>query len=204
MECLVGIADRVTIDTARYFLSALAQSSAALVAIIGVFAIFRLEAAARQLGECYKAAGFWMKDQQFPDAPSMPQEMIKQYLAEARQGRGVLWDRIGQRNIANPAAVQERERPTVVAHLNAVTQSETIHGLIVRRLVPSLLWWGSIFLLSMLSLMFADRLGGLFGYSAMGVLLILTLVAAWVTRQFVQSCLESPAERHQRNLETVP
>ncbi len=180
--------------TVLYFFSSLAQSSAALAALVAVFAVFRLQTNDHQVTERYLEAHHWLEEHFYRDQViHIPRSLIMTLLADALDQRGRLWETVQVRNRA-PADLDQRIGEIRVL-LEDIRQAEAVHGAVAFHLTRPLVLWGVLVCLSLMLVAASKALVGLIAWGAIGVNLILLFTAAWQTRRFMQTCLTSPSER---------
>lgn len=173
--------------TLLYFFSALAQSAAALISLIAVFAVFRLQASSGDVAERYKEAGFWIKNNGIPDASTTPRQDIRRMLEQALQEAGSLWGAI--KSIPFPQETRNQKKLEIRERFQAIDEAEAFHGNLVFRMALPLKAWAGVFLGSVVMILFTRWVGEWFGFVLAAVLVIGTIAAGWLSKQFVQECL---------------
>ena len=162
-----------------YFFSALAQCAAGFAALVGVFAIFRLQTNSAAVSERYEEAKYWycvtvrggFQNLELPDS------IIKERL----QGS------LGEKNQA-PERKSQTERL-----LNRIKNAEGFEKKMYNAVSKPLKLWAYIFLFSMAitpNLRLYEK--SLAGFIAIGIYLLFVVVALWKTKVFIQNwCLKS-------------
>ena len=184
--------------TLLYFFSALAQSAAALISLIAVFAVFRLQSTSGDVAERYKEAGFWIKNSGIGDGLSTPRQNIRSLLDEALQERGSLWGIINMGS--PPQQTKEQKKSEIQGLRTAIEDSEAFHGNLVFRMARPLKTWAGVFLGSVLMVLATQWIWEWLGFVFAGVLVLGTIVAGWLSKRFIQECLHVPtASRRERS-----
>lgn len=174
--------------TLLYFFSALAQSAAALISLIAVFAVFRLQATGGDVAERYKEAGFWIKNNSgIGDGLNAPRQNIRSLLDEALQERGSLWAGINMGS--PPQQTKEQKKSEIQGLRQAIEDSEAFHGNLVFRLALPLKSWAGVFLGSVVMILFTQWIWEWLGFVLAAVLVIGTIAAGWLSKRFIQECL---------------
>ncbi|PIQ83074.1 MAG: hypothetical protein COV76_00605 [Candidatus Omnitrophica bacterium CG11_big_fil_rev_8_21_14_0_20_64_10] len=170
-----------------YFFSALAQSAAALIAVIGVFAVFRLQNNGMELSDSYRMARAWMKHLNFSAADSFSKDRVKELLRGVETNNGKLAEEI--EGWHSPREPKENFRSRSRELLELIGICERRHNNLVVRAVPSFVAWSSVFLGSLIALVVIRGESGSSSIFLPGVFLILTLWSGFRTRAFMRICL---------------
>ena len=176
--------------TLLYFFSALAQSAAALISVIAVFAVFRLQASGSDVAERYREASFWIKNNGIQDAFTTPRQDIRRMLEEALQEAGSLWGVI--KSIRFPQETCDQKKTEIRRLLQAINGDEAFHGNLVFRMALPLKAWAAVFLGSVVMVLVTQWVWEWLGFVLAAALVIGTIVAGWLSKQFVQECLHVP------------
>ena len=181
-------AEHIDPTTLQYFFSALAQSAAAIVGLMAVFSVFRLQTHQNEIGQAYHEAQSWVADRLGRNLLTSPRKEIVRLLDEAMNEQGTLWQTI--KGTCTPPLDNIK---TQISQLReAIRIGEAFPGELVHQMIVPMCSWGSIFFGSMLLITVTNQLKGYPGYVAMGVALVAILITAWITKDFVQRCLASP------------
>ncbi|GEM_PF-6598498 len=154
-----------------YFFSALAQCAASFAALVGVFAIFRLQSNAARINEEYIYAKYWlMRDVGITQAEFLTSQEIKKRLTD---------------HYANPQ-IQISAKEV----LGRILAAEEFNKKLVYKVSKPLKYWVVIFIGSMTALPFAKWLEGFVGAIVVFISVFASSIALWKTRRFVQRCLD--------------
>ena len=183
--------------TLLYFFSALAQSAAALISLIAVFAVFRLQASGNDVAERYKEASFWIKNNGIPDAFTTPRQDIRRMLEDALKETGSLWAAL--KSIGFPQGTYDQKKAEIRGLLEAVNRNESFHGSVVFRMALPLKAWAAVFLGSVVMVLVTQWILEWLGFVLAAALVIGTIVAGWLSKRFIQECMHgSTVSHHQK------
>lgn len=184
--------------TLLYFFSALAQSAAALISLIAVFAVFRLQASGSDVAERYREASFWIKNNGIQDAFTTPRQDIRRMLEEALREAGSLWGVL--KSIRFPQETYDQKKAEIRGLLEAINRDEAFHGNLVFRMALPLKAWAAVFLGSVVMILVTQWVWEWLGFVLAAVLVIATIAAGWLSKRFIQGCLHVPtASPHARS-----
>ncbi len=151
-----------------YFFSALAQCAAGFAALVGVFAVFRLQANSAHISEEYALAKHWLKVQNsMHGADSFTSQMVKSEL----ENLNIVPDSLAD------------------WYLKKICTAEAFSKKLTYKASKSLRWWGLIFFFSLAGVSFAKALEGILGIIAIAGFLLVIGIALWKSKRFIQKCL---------------
>ena len=179
-------AEQIDSTTLQYFFSALAQSTAAIVGLMALFLVYRLQTHQNEIGQVHYEAQSWVADRLGPQLLASPRKEIVRLLDQAMSEQGNLWNIIKTTCASPPDIKTQMSQLKEAIHREEVFPKELAHQMIV----PTCCW-GGIFFASMILIAVANQLKGYLGYIAIGIALIAILIATWVTKDAVKRCLVS-------------
>lgn len=157
-----------------YFFSALAQCAAGFAALVGVFAIFRLQANTSRIGEEYLFARHWLKmDASIGNADALTSQEVKRRLEDICAGR------LDTRSLESAKQVLKR-----------IKSAESFNEKLVYKVSRPLRYWAIIFIGSLSILPLVKWIEGAPGALVITLFLAGTTVALIKTGRFVQQCLD--------------
>lgn len=169
----IGNAEWLSETSLLYFFSALAQCAAGFAALIGVFAVFRLQANAPAIVEEYSAAKNWLHTAcTLRDAVTFPRKEVRNKLQEIIDQK---W------KPASPEAATK-----ILLKINEAEEFD-------RKLAYEASWplklWGGIFLFSIGIIPYTKLYLGLPGVVVFLFFITFVIWALFMTKRFVQKCL---------------
>ena len=165
--------------TLLYFFSALAQSAASLSAIAAVFAVFKLQANQSVVRERYSEANDALNagwHYRFSDSRLKADLKYK------------------ANEIKNDTTDGKREKAKLEELLGRIEEAEKLSGELADQLACPLKLWVGIFLSSLPMFALAKLCEGWLGVLVAGVFVLVSGVAVWRTKVFVQGCLQSESQ----------
>jgi hypothetical protein len=156
----------------HYFFSALAQCAAAFVAVIAVFAVFRLEANNREIEQRYLEAKNWLAFRAHQqDAMGMADTTVEQRLREIQLS-----------TIAYNQDAGER--------LARIDRTKKRREWLGDQVAWPMLLWGSIFILGLLLIVASEKYATSWGFVGVVCAVLGTAFALHETKVFVQASLQ--------------
>ncbi|MBI3314055.1 MAG: hypothetical protein HYZ83_07450 [Candidatus Omnitrophica bacterium] len=173
-EIFLFLEELINQTSLLYFFSTLAQCAAAFAGLVGVFAIFRLQAQSSRIGEEYASAKHWLRTSPgVGNAEALSPIETKNWLEKIKKKE---W----QGNFSEFAG-QVLER---------LLEVEKFNERLVYKVSKPLTWWAVIFLLSLMLIPISKWTEGLAGLLVVIMFLLVSGVALWKTKRFVQQCLD--------------
>lgn len=160
-------------NTLYYFFSTLAQCAAAFVAVIAVFAVFRLEANNREIEQRYLEAKNWLEFRaRRQGAMGMADTTVEEELRTIRDGTAAYNQDAGDRLTRIVRARERRER-------------------LGDKVAWPMLLWGCIFILGLPLIVASEKYAMSWGFVGVVCAVLGTGFALRETKVFVQASLQS-------------
>lgn len=161
----------IDVTTLLYFFSSLSQCAAGFAALIGLFAVFRLQANTLTIAEEYTAARNWLCTiRKLSDTQTLPRRDVRTHLERSKDGRP-----------------QYSEQANNI--LLRIDEAEDFDRELVFETSRPLKLWGYIFIFSIGIIPFAELYKGRPGIIAFFIFFAFAIWALFLTRKFVQKCL---------------
>ncbi|MFH0986348.1 MAG: hypothetical protein V1882_12605 [Candidatus Omnitrophota bacterium] len=166
-----------------YFFSTLAQCAVAFAALIGVFAIFRLQTNSSIVIQKHREAAEWLRSKK--DARSLLQIQIEAVDSECHEGVKKELRRISDKvDIYSLDLMGEANR-----HMSEIDDAERFPDALSNLISYPLKLWASLFLVSIAAIPFTKPIKGGFDLIVCIVVIFLTGYLLLETKKVIQKCL---------------